>query len=87
MNDSTPRTVAIGNIMVANDRPLALIAGPCAMESRMPAIRSVVRNPPISGRLRSSTSFGSSARSRTPVRMPSKSTLAKLRTTSSCCTR
>jgi 2-dehydro-3-deoxyphosphooctonate aldolase (KDO 8-P synthase) len=29
-----PRTVEIGNVKVANDRPLAIIAGPCAMESR-----------------------------------------------------
>ncbi|MBM3506282.1 MAG: 3-deoxy-8-phosphooctulonate synthase [Alphaproteobacteria bacterium] len=28
------RTVQVGNVTVANDRPLALIAGPCAMESR-----------------------------------------------------
>jgi 2-dehydro-3-deoxyphosphooctonate aldolase (KDO 8-P synthase) len=32
------RTVAIGNIAVANDRPLALIAGPCALESRAHAL-------------------------------------------------
>jgi 2-dehydro-3-deoxyphosphooctonate aldolase (KDO 8-P synthase) len=29
-----PRTVEIGSVKIANDRPLALIAGPCAMESR-----------------------------------------------------
>ena len=28
------RHVAIGNITIGNDRPLALIAGPCALESR-----------------------------------------------------
>lgn len=29
-----PRHVAIGDITIGNDRPLALIAGPCALESR-----------------------------------------------------
>ncbi|HTO83549.1 MAG TPA: 3-deoxy-8-phosphooctulonate synthase [Methylomirabilota bacterium] len=31
---STPRHVTVGNITIGNDRPLALIAGPCALESR-----------------------------------------------------
>jgi 2-dehydro-3-deoxyphosphooctonate aldolase (KDO 8-P synthase) len=30
----TPRTVQIGDVAVAQDRPLVLIAGPCAIESR-----------------------------------------------------
>ena len=30
----TPKTVTIGNVQFANDKPLALIAGPCVMESR-----------------------------------------------------
>jgi 2-dehydro-3-deoxyphosphooctonate aldolase (KDO 8-P synthase) len=30
----TPRHVSVGNIAIGNDRPLALIAGPCALESR-----------------------------------------------------
>jgi 2-dehydro-3-deoxyphosphooctonate aldolase (KDO 8-P synthase) len=30
----TPRHVTIGNITIGNDRPLALIAGPCQLESR-----------------------------------------------------
>jgi 2-dehydro-3-deoxyphosphooctonate aldolase (KDO 8-P synthase) len=30
---TTPRTVAIGPISVANDRPLALIAGPCQLQT------------------------------------------------------
>ncbi len=30
----TPRHVSVGNITIGNDRPLALIAGPCALESR-----------------------------------------------------
>ena len=29
-----PRTVNVGNIAIGNDKPLALIAGPCALESR-----------------------------------------------------
>lgn len=35
-----PRTVTIGSIQVANDRPLALIAGPCAMQSRAHALET-----------------------------------------------
>ena len=34
----TARAVVIGNVTVANDRPIALIAGPCAMESRAHAL-------------------------------------------------
>ena len=33
-----PRSVRIGQIEVGNDRPLALIAGPCALESRAHAL-------------------------------------------------
>ena len=40
MTASAPRTVSIGNLNVANDRPLALIAGPCAMESRDHALET-----------------------------------------------
>jgi 2-dehydro-3-deoxyphosphooctonate aldolase (KDO 8-P synthase) len=32
------RTVHVGNIAIANDKPLALIAGPCALESRAHAL-------------------------------------------------
>jgi 2-dehydro-3-deoxyphosphooctonate aldolase (KDO 8-P synthase) len=32
------RTVNVGNIAIANDKPLALIAGPCALESRAHAL-------------------------------------------------
>jgi 2-dehydro-3-deoxyphosphooctonate aldolase (KDO 8-P synthase) len=35
-----PRTVTIGTVRVANDAPLALIAGPCAMESRAHALET-----------------------------------------------
>jgi 2-dehydro-3-deoxyphosphooctonate aldolase (KDO 8-P synthase) len=31
---TTPRHVTVGNISIGNDQPLALIAGPCALESR-----------------------------------------------------
>ncbi|MGH6926705.1 MAG: 3-deoxy-8-phosphooctulonate synthase [Dongiaceae bacterium] len=31
---ATPRHVTVGNISIGNDRPLSLIAGPCALESR-----------------------------------------------------
>ncbi len=31
---TTPRHVTVGNISIGNDRPLALIAGPCVLESR-----------------------------------------------------
>ena len=33
-----PRDVHIGNITIGNDRPLALIAGPCVLESRAHAL-------------------------------------------------
>jgi 2-dehydro-3-deoxyphosphooctonate aldolase (KDO 8-P synthase) len=34
----TPRHVHIGNLTLGNDRPLTLIAGPCALESRAHAL-------------------------------------------------
>jgi len=36
----TPHAVTIGNVTFANDRPLALIAGPCQLESRDHAIET-----------------------------------------------
>ena len=33
-----PRHITIGNITIGNDRPLAVIAGPCALESRAHAL-------------------------------------------------
>jgi len=33
-----PRRVHIGNLTIGNDRPLALLAGPCALESRSHAL-------------------------------------------------
>jgi 2-dehydro-3-deoxyphosphooctonate aldolase (KDO 8-P synthase) len=35
---TTTRTVKIGSLAIANDRPLTLIAGPCALESRAHAL-------------------------------------------------
>jgi len=35
---ASPRAVTIGSMTVANDRPFALIAGPCALESRIHAM-------------------------------------------------
>jgi len=33
-----PKTVAVGDLSIANDRPFTLIAGPCAIESRAHAL-------------------------------------------------
>ena len=35
---TAPRTVTVGKLAIANDRPLTLIAGPCALESRAHAL-------------------------------------------------
>ena len=40
MNIAASRAVTIGKTVIANDRPLALIAGPCAMESRTHALET-----------------------------------------------
>jgi len=40
MTTSPPRPVSIGETILSNDRPLALIAGPCAMESRAHALET-----------------------------------------------
>jgi 2-dehydro-3-deoxyphosphooctonate aldolase (KDO 8-P synthase) len=37
---TAPRHVRIGNIVIGNDLPLALIAGPCAIESRAHALET-----------------------------------------------
>lgn len=37
---TTPRTVSVGSIDIANNRPLTLIAGPCAMQSRDHALET-----------------------------------------------
>jgi len=35
-----PRPVTVGDLVIANDRPLTLIAGPCAIESRAHALET-----------------------------------------------
>ena len=35
-----PRHVSIGDLTLGNDRPVVLIAGPCAMDSRAPALET-----------------------------------------------
>ena len=35
---TSPRHVQVGDLVIGNDRPLALIAGPCALESRQHAL-------------------------------------------------
>lgn len=46
-----PRHIEIGNLAVGNDRPLALIAGPCALESRAHALEMSHALVEITGRL------------------------------------
>jgi 2-dehydro-3-deoxyphosphooctonate aldolase (KDO 8-P synthase) len=46
-----PRTVSIGNIAVGNDKPLALIAGPCVLESRAHAMEMSHALVELTGRL------------------------------------
>src|SRR5690606_7001072 len=38
MSSTSPRHVRIGSLTIGNDLPLAIIAGPCAMESREHAL-------------------------------------------------
>lgn len=40
MTEIAPHSVTIGPLRIANDRPLVLIAGPCAMESRAHALET-----------------------------------------------
>jgi len=53
MSDSTKpnASVVIGNVTFANDRPIALFAGPCAMESRGHALEMASALKEICGRL------------------------------------
>ena len=53
MSDSTKpnASVAIGNVTFANDRPIALFAGPCQMESRAHALEMAAALKEICGRL------------------------------------
>jgi 2-dehydro-3-deoxyphosphooctonate aldolase (KDO 8-P synthase) len=34
MSNAPDRSITLGNVTFANDKPLALIAGPCQLESR-----------------------------------------------------
>jgi 2-dehydro-3-deoxyphosphooctonate aldolase (KDO 8-P synthase) len=46
-----PRTVRIGDIAIANDRPFVLIAGPCAMQSRAHAFETAAALVEMTGAL------------------------------------
>jgi len=46
-----PRTVHIGNVAIGNDKPMALIAGPCALESRAHALEMSHALVELTGRL------------------------------------
>jgi 2-dehydro-3-deoxyphosphooctonate aldolase (KDO 8-P synthase) len=48
---TAPRHVTVGNISIGNDRPLALIAGPCALESRAHAREMCQALTELTGRL------------------------------------
>ncbi len=48
---TAPRAVQIGNLTIANDRPFALIAGPCQMESRAHALETAAALVEMTGRL------------------------------------
>jgi len=51
MSTTPQRTVRVGPIEIANDRPLAIIAGPCALESRAHALEVSAALKEISTRL------------------------------------
>jgi 2-dehydro-3-deoxyphosphooctonate aldolase (KDO 8-P synthase) len=46
-----PRHVQVGNLTIGNDRPLTLIAGPCALESRQHALEMSQALVEITGKL------------------------------------
>jgi 2-dehydro-3-deoxyphosphooctonate aldolase (KDO 8-P synthase) len=46
-----PKTVPLGNFEIANDKPFALIAGPCALESRAHALEMSHALVELTGRL------------------------------------
>ncbi len=46
-----PRHVSVGDVTCGNDRPLALIAGPCALESRAHALENAQALKEITGKL------------------------------------
>ncbi len=50
-SDKPNRAVTVGGVTFANDRPLALFAGPCQMESRAHALEMATALKEIAGRL------------------------------------
>jgi 2-dehydro-3-deoxyphosphooctonate aldolase (KDO 8-P synthase) len=48
---TSPRHINVGNITIGNDRPLALIAGPCQIESRTHALEMAQALVEITGKL------------------------------------
>src|ERR1700731_4680644 len=46
-----PRHIHVGNVTIGNDRPLALIAGPCQIESRQHALETAHALVETTGRL------------------------------------
>jgi 2-dehydro-3-deoxyphosphooctonate aldolase (KDO 8-P synthase) len=48
---TTPRHIHVGNVTIGNDRPLALIAGPCQIESRAHALEMAHALVEITGKL------------------------------------
>jgi 2-dehydro-3-deoxyphosphooctonate aldolase (KDO 8-P synthase) len=48
---TTPHHVTVGDFVIGNDLPLALIAGPCAMESREHALETAEALKAMAGRL------------------------------------
>jgi 2-dehydro-3-deoxyphosphooctonate aldolase (KDO 8-P synthase) len=48
---TSPRHVAIGDLVLGNDRPLTLIAGPCVLESRQHALETSAAIKEITDRL------------------------------------
>jgi 2-dehydro-3-deoxyphosphooctonate aldolase (KDO 8-P synthase) len=51
MTKQQPRHIHVGNVAIGNDRPLALIAGPCALESRQHAMEMSHALVEIAGKL------------------------------------
>jgi 2-dehydro-3-deoxyphosphooctonate aldolase (KDO 8-P synthase) len=51
MQTHPPRTVTVGPLSIANDRPFALIAGPCQLESRAHAFEMATALKEITGKL------------------------------------
>src|SRR5499426_4858453 len=50
-SDKPNAVVSVGNVTFANDRPIAVFAGPCQMESRAHALEMATALQEIAGRL------------------------------------